>query len=252
MNTGKIYLIGAGPGDVELLTLKAVRVLGQAEVVLLDDLVNRDVLRFAKPDAHIVDVGKRGGRQSTPQASIHELMLEHARAGRIVARLKGGDPFIFGRGGEEMQFLAECGIPCEAVSGVTAGIAAPAAVGIALTHRDHARNITFVTGHTHNGASPDWRALAGVGGTLVIYMGISKLPHIAAELLAAGLSPMLPAAAVQNGTLPQQRSVVSTLAQLPAAVQAQGLGSPAIVIVGEVVGHTPGYIAQLNILEEQL
>ncbi|GAC1316201.1 MAG: hypothetical protein NVS3B11_01220 [Collimonas sp.] len=249
MNAGKVYLIGAGPGDIEHLTLKAVRILGGADVVLLDDLVNREVLRFARPDAEIVEVGKRGGCQSTPQVSIHERMLAYARAGKVVARLKGGDPFVFGRGGEEMQFLAAAGVSAEVVSGVTAGVAVPAALGIPVTHRDCARSVTFVTGHTHNDGALDWRALAATGGTLVIYMGVANLPVIVAQLLAAGLPPTRPAAVIQHGTLPQQRSVITTLAALPAAVQAHALGSPGIVIIGDVVAMAD-VAASLSIKEE--
>ena len=251
MNTGKVYLVGAGPGDVELLTIKAARVLGEADVVLLDDLVNREVLRFARPDAEIVEVGKRGGCKSTPQVSIHERMLQYAQAGKVVARLKGGDPFVFGRGGEEMQFLAAAGVAAEVVSGVTAGVAVPAALGIPLTHRDCARSVTFVTGHTQNDGALDWHALGATGGTLVIYMGIANLPHIVAQLLAAGMSPMKPAAAIQNGTSPHQRSVISTLAELPAEVQAHGLGSPSIVIIGDVVGVAASLSINTELFEEQ-
>ena len=252
MKPGKVYLIGAGPGDVELMTLKAVRLLGEADVVLLDDLVNREVLRFVAANAEVIDVGKRGGCKSTPQISIHEQMLKHARAGRIVARLKGGDPFVFGRGGEEMQCLVAAGVPVEVVSGVTAGVAVPAALGIPLSHRDCARSITFVTGHTCNDGPVNWRGLAGTGGTLVIYMGIANLPQIVAELLAADLPPTLPAAAIQHGTLPQQRSVVTTLAELPAAVRGHGIGSPAIVIIGDVVGIAASLSTNVESFEEQL
>jgi uroporphyrin-III C-methyltransferase len=252
MKNGKVYLIGAGPGDIELLTLKAVRILREADVVMLDDLVNRDVLRFAQPDAEVVEVGKRGGCKSTPQMSIHEHMFRYAQAGKTVARLKGGDPFVFGRGGEEMQFLAAAGIAAEVVSGVTAGVAVPAALGIPVSHRDCARSITFVTGHTRDDAPMDWRRLAATGGTLVIYMGIANLSEITAELLAAGLSPTLPAAAIQHGTLPQQRSVITTLAELAAQVRAQELGSPAIVVVGDVVGMASIQSVKQEILEEQL
>lgn len=252
MKTGKVYLIGAGPGDIELMTLKAVRLLGEAGVVLLDDLVNREVLRFVARDAEVIEVGKRGGCKSMTQVSIHEQMLEHVRAGSIVARLKGGDPFVFGRGGEEMQCLVAAGVEVEVVSGVTAGVAVPAALGIPLTHRDCARSITFVTGHTCNDGSVNWRGLAGTGGTLVIYMGIANLPQIVAQLLAADLPPALPAAVIQHGTLPQQRSVVTTLAELPAAVRAQGIGSPAIVIVGDVVGIAASLSTSIEIFEGQL
>lgn len=241
MKPGKVYLIGAGPGDVELMTLKAVRLLGETDVVLLDDLVNRDVLRFVAPHARVIEVGKRGGRHSATQQAIHEQLLEHALAGSVVARLKGGDPFVFGRGGEEMQCLRAAGIEVDVVSGVTSGVAAPAALGIPLTHRDHARSVTFLTGHGCNDNPTNWAGLVAAGGTLVIYMGIANLPQIVESLLAAGMPPGRPAAAIQHGTLPQQRSVAAPLAGLAEAVQAHGIGSPSIVIVGDVVGvaHSP-------------
>lgn len=250
MNIGKVYLIGAGPGDVELLTLKAARILGEADVVLLDDLVNREVLQFVRPDAEVVEVGKRGGCKSTPQVSIHERMLLYVKAGKVVARLKGGDPYVFGRGGEEMQFLAAAGVSAEVISGVTAGVAVPAALGIPVTHRDCARSVTFITGHTHNDCTFDWRALAAIGGTLVIYMGITNLPNIVAELLAAGLPPLRPAAAIQNGTSPQQRSVITTLVALPSAVQIHGLDSPSIIIIGDVVGIAASLSIKKELIEE--
>jgi uroporphyrin-III C-methyltransferase len=233
---GKVFLIGAGPGDVELLTLKAVRALSSADVVLIDDLANREVLQFARPQARVIAVGKRGGCRSTPQAFIERLMVRYARQGKIVARVKGGDPFVFGRGGEELEALEAAGIRCEVVSGITAGTAVPAALGIPLTHRDCTRGVTFVTGHTRNGAEPDWRALAASGTTLVIYMGIARLARICRQLVAAGLRPDMPAAAIQHGTLPQQRSVTGTLAELPALVAQATIASPAIVVIGDVVG----------------
>ncbi|HAT30636.1 MAG TPA: uroporphyrinogen-III C-methyltransferase [Janthinobacterium sp.] len=242
MTNGKVYLIGAGPGDIELMTLKAVRLLGQADVVLLDDLVNREVLRFAAPHAQVIEVGKRGGRHSASQQDIQETMLEHARAGKTVARLKGGDPFVFGRGGEEMQCLRQAGIEVEVASGVTAGVAVPAAAGIPVTHREHARSVTFLTGHGCNDEPPNWRGLVAAGGTLVIYMGIANLPRIVENLLAAGMPPSRPAAVIENGTLPQQRSVCAPLDGLLATVREHGIGSPSIVIVGDVVGVAP----QLN------
>jgi len=236
MKNGKVYLIGAGPGDVELMTLKAVRLLGDADVVLLDDLVNREVLRFAAPHAQVIEVGKRGGRHSATQREIHEQMLEHALAGKTVARLKGGDPFVFGRGGEEMQCLRAAGIEVEVVSGVTAGVAVPAAVGIPVTHREHARSVTFLTGHSYNDEPPNWSGLVAACDTLVIYMGIANLAQIVEQLLAAGMPPSRPAAVIQNGTLPQQRCAAAPLAGLVAMVRAHGIGSPSIVIVGDVVG----------------
>lgn len=251
MRPGKVYLIGAGPGDVELLTLKAARVLGEADILLLDDLVNREILRFVRPDALVIDAGKRGGRKSTPQALICRRLVDFAREGRIVARVKGGDPFVFGRGGEELGFLAQAGVAVEVLSGITAGIAVPAVLGIPVSHRELARSVTFVTGHTCDRQALDWPALARVGGTLVIYMGISNLPQIAAQLVAAGLPSTTPAAAIQHGTLPQQRSVVATLGALPALVHSRGIGSPAIVVVGGVVGIAAGKPAQPELLKER-
>lgn len=229
---GKVYLIGAGPGDPELLTLKAARVLGEADVVLVDDLVHRGVLSHARPGARVVGVGKRGGCKSTQQAFIEKLMVRLARRGAIVARLKGGDPFVFGRGGEELVALREAGIEVEVVSGITAGIAVPAALGIPVTHRGLARGAIFVTGHAAGVDEPDWEQLARCGLTLVIYMGVARLASISTRLQAGGLPGNTPAAVIQNGTLPDERSSLSTLAELPVA--ARDFGSPAIVVIGEV------------------
>ncbi len=169
--------------------------------MLIDDLVNRAVLEHVRPEARIIEVGKRGGCKSTPQAFIQKLMLRLARSGRVVARVKGGDPFMFGRGGEELEALRAARIPHEVISGITAGIAVPASLGIPVTHRGHAVGVTFVTGHTRDGSGPDWRALAATGTTLVVYMGIANLPGICAGLLAAGMRAEMPAAAIQSGTL---------------------------------------------------
>jgi len=234
MANGKVYLIGAGPGDVELLTLKAVRALAAADVVLLDDLVNRDLLQFVNPAARVIEVGKRGGCRSTPQAFIERQMIRFAAAGKVVARVKGGDPFMFGRGGEEVAALRRAGATVDVINGITSGIGAPAALGIPVTHRDLCHGVTFLTGHTRDDTEPDWAALARSGTTLVIYMGMANLASIVAELLRGGLRAATPAAVVQNGTLPSQRSVVSTLEDLVDAVTAAGLGSPAIVVIGEV------------------
>lgn len=232
---GKVYLIGAGPGDPELLTLKAVRVLAEADVVLVDDLVDRRALAHVRPGARILAVGKRGGCRTTPQAFIERLMVRLAQRGAVVARLKGGDPFVFGRGGEEIAALRAAGIEAQVVSGVTAGIAAPAALGIPVTHRGLARGVTFVTGHARDGSSPDWRALAASGTTLVIYMGMARLAALVSGMLAGGFPPGTPACAIENGTLPEQREVFAPLAALPRAVAAAGLGSPAVLVIGEVV-----------------
>ncbi len=231
----KAFLIGAGPGDPELMTLKAARALRTADVVLIDELVNRGCLAHARSDARIIEVGKRGGCKSTPQVFIEKLLIQYSKAGKTVARLKGGDPFIFGRGGEEMQALMEAGIEVEVIPGITAGIGVPAALGIPVTHREIARGVTFVTGHTKDGQEPNWGALARSGTTLVVYMGLRRLEQIVSQLRKAGLSEATPACAIENGTLKTQREIVSTLAGLPAAAAQARLASPAIIVVGEVV-----------------
>jgi uroporphyrin-III C-methyltransferase len=230
---GKVYLIGAGPGDPELLTLKAVRALAAADVVLIDDLVDRRVLEHA-PRARVVPVGKRGGCKSTPQAFIEKLMVRLARRGSIVARVKGGDPFVFGRGGEEVLALAAAGIECCVVPGITSGVGVPAALGIPVTHRDMARGVTFVTAHTRDGGAPDWAALACTGTTLVIYMGMQRIGEIAAALSRAGMAAT-PAAVIERGTTDAERSVIGTVETIAAQAVAAGLGSPALIVVGEVV-----------------
>jgi uroporphyrin-III C-methyltransferase len=233
-NTGKVWLIGAGPGDPELLTMKAVRAIGAADVLLLDDLVNREVLQYAAAGARVIEVGKRGGCRSTPQAFIEKLMVRLARAGRRVARVKGGDPFVFGRGGEEAGALRQAGIEVEILSGITAGIGAPAALGIPVTHRGLCDGVTFVTGHTGDGRAPDWAALARTRTTLVVYMGVAQARAIATALVAGGMSAATPAAAIQNATLPAQACVTTTLANLAADMAAAGIGSPAVLVIGEV------------------
>lgn len=235
MRSGSVSLIGAGPGDIDLLTMKAVRALGSADVVLIDDLAAEDVLQFVRADARVVRVGKRGGCRSTPQAFIERLMLRYARAGKCVARVKGGDPFVFGRGAEELQRMRAAGIRCEVIAGITAGIAAPMALGIPVTHRGLCDGVTFVTGHTQDGRAPDWSALARSRTTLIIYMGMATLDGIVTALRSAGMDARTPAAVIQNATTRAQRSVVSTLERVVAAVADAGLGSPAIVVIGAVV-----------------
>ncbi len=236
---GSVTLVGAGPGDPDLLTLKAVKAIAAATVLLVDDLVNDAVLQHAQPSARVVYVGKRGGCQSTPQAFIEKLMIQAARDGEVVVRLKGGDPFIFGRGGEEVEHLRAQGIAVDVVNGITAGLAGITSLGAPLTHRDHAHGVVFITGHAKPGdAGTDWRALAATARdaklTLVIYMGVSSAERIQAELLT-GLGAHTPVAIVQHATLPQQRHAVTTLGQLSASLQAEGLGSPAVMVVGDVV-----------------
>jgi uroporphyrin-III C-methyltransferase len=234
MSGGKVYLVGAGPGDAELLTLKAVKVLALADIVLVDDLVTDEVLAYARRGARIVHVGKRGGCRSTPQEFIERLMVAEAKRGHVVVRLKGGDPFIFGRGGEECEALRAAGVAHEVVNGVTAGVAAAAALGIALTHRALCRGAIFVTGHERDGEAADWAALARTGLTLVIYMGVATCARIQRELIAGGLSAATPAAAISNATRTDQRFLVTRLDGLAAALAAAGLGSPAILVIGEV------------------
>ena len=232
---GKAWLIGAGPGDPELMTLKAARTLREADVVLIDDLVNRGCLAHARSDVKVIEVGKRGGCQSTPQEFIERLMVQYARQGRNVVRLKGGDPFVFGRGGEELEALRAAGIEVEVIPGITAGIGAPAALGIPVTHREIARGVTFVTGHTQNGREPNWQALVRSGTTLVIYMGLARLAEIIVQLRAAGMPSSMPACVIENGTLRTQRQVVGTLHSLCEGVAAARLASPAIIVIGDVV-----------------
>ena len=228
-----VKLIGAGPGDPELMTLKAARALGAADVILVDDLVNRGCLAHARSDAKIIEVGKRGGCRSTPQAFIEKLLVLYAREGKNVVRLKGGDPFIFGRGGEELEALHAAGIEVEVIPGVTAGTAAPAALGIPVTHRDAARGVTFLTGHSKDGCDPDWQALVRARTTLVIYMGLKNLEQIRSSLLSAGMDAGTPACLIENGTLHNQRQSVATLGTL----RGDGFGGPALIVVGDVVRY---------------
>lgn len=234
MKAGKVTLIGAGPGDPELLTLKAVKALGAADVILVDDLVNREILQHAA-HARVVEVGKRGGCKSTPQHFINRMMVALAQQGQHVVRLKGGDAFLFGRGGEEMLELRAAGIEVEVVPGITSGTAVPATLGIPVTHRGLTHGVTFVTGHTQDGTPVNWQALVDGGTTLVIYMGMKHLSDIVRGLLEAGMSEQMPAAVIQQGTLPQQKQVVTNIASLPMAAHQAGLGSPALIVVGDVV-----------------
>jgi uroporphyrin-III C-methyltransferase len=236
---GHCTLVGAGPGDPDLLTLKALKAIQQATVVLVDDLVGPDIAALAPTTARVVYVGKRGGCQSTPQAFIHKLMVQAARDGERVVRLKGGDPFVFGRGGEEVEALRAEGVAVSVVNGITAGLAAVTSLGVPLTHREHAHGVVFVTGHAKPGSTgTDWRALAATCHsarlTLVVYMGVSGAAHIQAELLS-GLPAHTPVAVVQHASLPQQRHAVCTLGNLADTLQAEQLGSPSVIVVGDVL-----------------
>ncbi len=238
---GRVTLVGAGPGDAELLTLKAVRVLREADVVLYDDLVSKEVLAYAGPQARLIPVGKRGGCASTPQAFIEQLLIREARAGRAVVRLKGGDPFVFGRGGEEAATLRGAGIAVDVVPGLTSGLAAAAAVGIPVTHRLHAHGVALVTGHAADGeAEPDWNALVRSGLTLVIYMGMRRAEELQAALIRGGMSPAMPVAVIAHATRPEQAAIITTLAAWPVAAAGTGLASPAIIVVGRVAALAAG------------
>ena len=239
---GKVFLVGAGPGDPELLTLKAVRALGLADVVLTDDLVSDEVLAHARPGARIVPVGKRGGCRSTPQEFIEKLMIAEARKGLAVVRLKGGDPMIFGRGGEECAALRAAGIPYEVVNGITSGLAAATALGIPLTHRALCHGAILVTGHERAGERTDWESLVRTGLPLVIYMGVARSNELQAALMAAGMPSGTPVAAIANATCPGQHSVTSTVGQMAVDIHAAGIASPAILVVGEVVRLAVGHV----------
>jgi uroporphyrin-III C-methyltransferase len=233
---GRVYLVGAGPGDPELLTIKAARLLHLADAVVFDHLVGSAVLDLIGPQAERLYVGKEPGRHELPQDDINQLLIAHARSGQVVVRLKGGDPFVFGRGAEEIIELARCGVAFEVVPGITAACGAAAYAGIPLTQRGVSRACTLVTGHPVDGQCDlDWEGLARPGQTIVVYMGVGTIGRICERLIAHGLDPLTPAAAVQNATLPSQSTLVCALQQLPALIDSEGLRAPAIFIIGEVV-----------------
>jgi uroporphyrinogen III methyltransferase/synthase len=235
--TGIVYLVGAGPGDPGLLTARALELIADADVILYDRLIPATSLDGARADAELVYVGKEGRGPSMPQEQIDRLLVEHGRAGRRVVRLKGGDPFVFGRGGEEALILREAGIAFEVVPGVTAGVAAPAYAGIPVTHRDRSSAVALITGH-EDPAKPesaiDWPALAGFPGTLVFYMGVRQLPRIAEQLIGGGRPADEPVAVIERGTLPGQRTVVATLATIAEVAVAEAIRPPSITVVGRV------------------
>ncbi|MFM7472193.1 MAG: uroporphyrinogen-III C-methyltransferase [Nodosilinea sp.] len=235
---GTVYLVGAGPGDPGLLTLKGKSLLEVAEVVIHDALVSPPILAMVNPQAEVINAGKRRGRHSMDQADITRLIIAKAKKHGLVVRLKGGDPFIFGRGGEEMADLRQAGITVEVVPGVTAGVAAPAYAGIPVTHRDHSSSVAFVTGHEAAGKyrpQVNWRALAQGVETIVVYMGLHNLETITQELLAAGLDPETPVALIRWGTYPQQQTLVAPLNRVVSRAQATEFEAPALVVIGQVV-----------------
>ncbi len=234
--TGKVWLVGAGPGDPELLTLKAARVLATAEALVYDRLVSQAILDLVPHGVTRIDVGKAPGLHHASQAEINDMLVRLARAGHRVVRLKGGDPFVFGRGGEEALHLARHNIPFEIVPGVTAALACTAYAGIPVTQRGVASTVTLLTGHcrANEPLQHDWRSLAATRGTLVVYMGLSQIDRIVGELLAAGLAPDTPAAAIMNGTLPTQQVVVARLADIDRSIRRCAMSSPVLVVIGEV------------------
>jgi len=233
---GVVYLVGSGPGDPELMTLKARRLLDEADVVLHDKLPGPEIIDLI-PEARREDVGKRAGGEWTPQEYTNRRMVELAREGKRVVRLKGGDPFVFGRGGEEMEHLADHGVPFEVVPGLSSAVAGPGVAGIPLTHRDFVSSVSFVTGHedpTKDESAVDWAALADTGGTLVVLMGVGKLPAYTGALREAGMDPDTPVAMVERATWPDQRVVTGTLETIVDARDREGIEPPAITVIGEV------------------
>lgn len=235
---GFVYLVGAGPADPELITVKGLRCLRAADIVVYDSLASPQLLEEVRPQAECVYVGKRPGRHCMKQEQINALLIHYAQQGYTVVRLKGGDPFVLGRGGEEALALAQAGIPYEIVPGVSSAIAVPAYAGIPVTHRNLASSVTIVTGHedvAHTSSSVNWEVLAKLDGTLVILMGVATLPHITERLRDGGLHPDTPAAVIQEGTVPEQRVVTGTVANIADRAAIAGVSSPAVVVIGAVV-----------------
>ena len=240
---GSVALVGAGPGDPDLLTLKALRLMQDADVIVHDALIGPTMLDYVRRDSIRIDVGKRAGLHSYSQDDINALLAEHAEAGSRVVRLKGGDPFIFGRGGEELAYLKERGIAVEIVPGVTAALGAASAAGLPLTHRDHANRLTILTGHDRNGVTEfDSHVLADTRSTIVIYMGLGAAPRIMATALAAGRAPETPVAVIEKATLPDQRILKTTLADLAGMVDARQVSAPALIVLGDVAALAEGEI----------
>jgi uroporphyrin-III C-methyltransferase len=236
-HVGTVYLVGAGPGDPDLLTLRAARLLERAELVVHDGLVDPAVLAMVRPGAELISVAKSRARHTLPQPEIDALLVREALAGRDVVRLKGGDPFVFGRGGEEAEACRSAGVPVEVVPGISAANGAAAAAQIPLTHRDSASIVSFVAGQCKGLTEQDWAGLAGKGRTLVIYMGVKTAPLIAEKLMADGLAPDMPVAVIENAARPQMRVLRASLAGLPELVERKRVRSPALIVIGEVTAR---------------
>ena len=243
---GIVHIVGAGPGDPELMTLKALRLIQEADVVYYDRLVSDEILALIRRDADRVPVGKSKGDHSVPQETIHELLIASAQDGKRVVRLKGGDPFIFGRGGEELEAVRAAGVAATVVPGISSALGCAAAAGLPLTHRDHAQSLTFVTGHAKAGGVPDldWASLARPAQTVVVFMGVGTSATIAEKIIAAGRAPSTPVAVIENGTRDNEIRVFGTLAELPHLIQRAGIKGPALLVIGEVAGLPAEAIAQ--------
>lgn len=244
---GEVHLVGAGPGDPDLLTVKALRLLQAADTVYYDRLVTDDILALIPPGAELVPVGKTRGDHSVPQSEIHARMVASARNGKHVVRLKGGDPFIFGRGGEELAALEAAGVRASVVPGISSALGAAASAGLPLTHRDHAQAVTFVTGHAQAGGVPDldWRALARPGQTVVVFMGVGTAPVIAEKLIVAGRAPSTPAAVIENATRESEIRAYGTLAELADLIARHAIEGPALLVIGEVAALPAEALARL-------
>ena len=248
LEAGKVWLVGAGPGDPDLLTVKAARLISQADAIVYDHLVGNRIMDLARADARLIYAGKEASKHTLPQDSINQLLVDLARENLSVVRLKGGDPFIFGRGGEELETLVASGIPFEVIPGVTAAAVCAAYAGFPLTHRDHAQSLTFVTGHLKDGTvNLDWPALARPKQTVVFYMGIGAVNEICRQMINHGLPSMTPAAVVRNGTQPDQQTLLATLGTLPSRMAEFGIKPPALIVVGSVVNLQ----AKLNWFEKK-
>jgi len=247
-NIGPVHIVGAGPGDPELLTLKAFRLIQNADIVFHDRLVSDEIMDLVRRDATRVSVGKAKANHTVPQSEIHELMIEAAHAGQNVVRLKGGDPFIFGRGGEEVEALREAGIEATVVPGISSALGCAASAGLPLTHRDHAQTLTFVTGHAKSGEVPDldWQALAKPSQTVVVFMGVGTAPVISEKLIQAGRASSTPVAVIENGTRPNEIRAYGTLAELPQLITRAGIKGPALLVIGEVSAIPADALAKLS------